>query len=151
MTYIGSRLRYLREQDHITQQQLADSIGVAKSTISMYENGQREPDFEKLEALADFFNVDMRTFFPGETPNLSASDFSFYSSEAMKLAKDYDKLDGHGQRMVRLVADEEKARCAESAHSDIPPTIKVAARSGDVSEIEEIHPDELPDDNDPIP
>jgi transcriptional regulator with XRE-family HTH domain len=31
----------------------------------MYENGQREPDFETLEALADYFNVDMRTFFPG--------------------------------------------------------------------------------------
>ena len=65
MTYIGSRLRYLRKQDRITQQQLADSIGVAKSTISMYENGQREPDFETLESLADYFNVDMSTFFPG--------------------------------------------------------------------------------------
>lgn len=25
----------------------------------MYENGEREPDFETLEAIADFFNVDM--------------------------------------------------------------------------------------------
>lgn len=65
MTYIGSRLRYLRKQDDITQQQLADAIGVAKSTISMYENGQREPDFETLESLADYFNVEMSTFFPG--------------------------------------------------------------------------------------
>lgn len=65
MTYIGSRLRYLRKQDDVTQQQLADAIGVAKSTISMYENGQREPDFETLESLADFFNVEMSTFFPG--------------------------------------------------------------------------------------
>lgn len=72
MTYIGSRLKYLRKLDKITQQQLADSIGVAKSTISMYENGQREPDFETLEALADHFNVDMRTFFPGDiTPGIS--------------------------------------------------------------------------------
>lgn len=65
MTYTGSRIKYLRKLDNITQQQLADAIGVAKSTISMYENGQREPDFETLEALADYFNVDMRTFFPG--------------------------------------------------------------------------------------
>lgn len=65
MTYIGSRLRYLRKLDNVTQQQLADSIGVAKSTISMYENGQREPDFETLEAISDFFNVEMSTFFPG--------------------------------------------------------------------------------------
>lgn len=69
MTYIGTRLRYLRKQDDITQQYLADRLGIAKSTVSMYENGQREPDFEMLEKLADFFNVPMSTFFPGgETP-----------------------------------------------------------------------------------
>lgn len=65
MTYTGSRIKYLRKLENVTQQQLADAIGVAKSTISMYETGQREPDFETLEALADYFNVEMRTFFPG--------------------------------------------------------------------------------------
>lgn len=73
MTYTGSRIKYLRKLEDITQQQLADAIGVAKSTISMYETGQREPDFETLEALADYFNVEMRTFFPGGqgTPAIS--------------------------------------------------------------------------------
>ena len=33
-----------------------------------------------------------------------------YSSEAMRLAGDYDTLDSHGKKIVRLVADEEKAR-----------------------------------------
>lgn len=65
MTYFGTRLRYLRKQDGITQQYLADQLGIAKSTVSMYETGQREPDFETLEKLADFFNVSMGTFFPG--------------------------------------------------------------------------------------
>ena len=66
MTYLGTRLKYLRKLEKITQQQLATSLGIAKSTISMYENGQREPDFETLEAIADYFNVDMRTFFPND-------------------------------------------------------------------------------------
>lgn len=66
MTYIGTRLRYLRKLDNITQQELATHIGISKSTISMYENGQREPDFETLEKIADFFNVPMNTFFPGD-------------------------------------------------------------------------------------
>lgn len=35
------------------------------------------------------------------------------SDETIKLATDYDGLDGHGKRIVRLVADEEKARCDE--------------------------------------
>lgn len=52
-------LKSLRLQDDLTQSELAQKIGVSKSTISMYECGRREPDFETLEALADYFNVDM--------------------------------------------------------------------------------------------
>lgn len=52
-------LRRLRKQDGMTQAELAVRLGIAKSTISMYECGNREPDFETLESIADFFNVDM--------------------------------------------------------------------------------------------
>ena len=38
-----------------------------------------------------------------------------YSEEAQDLAKDYDGLDDHGKRVVRLVADEEKVRCKADA------------------------------------
>lgn len=34
-------------------------IGISRSTIGMYETGAREPDFETLEKIADFFNVDI--------------------------------------------------------------------------------------------
>ena len=43
--------------------------------------------------------------------SIKSKKSSPYSDEAMKLAEDYDGLDGHGKRVVRLVADEEKARC----------------------------------------
>ncbi len=54
-------LKKLRKSRNLTQQQLANKMGLAKSTISMYENGNREPNFEQLEAFADIFNVDMNT------------------------------------------------------------------------------------------
>lgn len=54
-----TRLKQLRNERKINQRELAKYLKVAPSTISMYENGQREPNFEVLEALADFFNVDM--------------------------------------------------------------------------------------------
>lgn len=47
-----------------------------------------------------------------------------YSSEAMKLAQDYDDLDSYGRRVVRLVADEEKARCEDERRF---PTVDVDA------------------------
>lgn len=55
----SERLTYLRKSAKLTQQQLADALGVSRSTIGMYENGQREPNFETLESIADLFNVRM--------------------------------------------------------------------------------------------
>lgn len=51
--------RKIREQSGLTQQQMADKLGVSRSAIGMYENGEREPNFETLELIADTFNVDM--------------------------------------------------------------------------------------------
>ncbi len=59
MSSFHVRLKELRLEEHLTQAELASIIGIAKSTISMYENGNREPDFETLESFADYFNVDM--------------------------------------------------------------------------------------------
>lgn len=59
MPVFKDMLRQLRTRENLSQSELADKLGVAKSTISMYEVGRREPDFITLEAIADFFNVDM--------------------------------------------------------------------------------------------
>lgn len=53
------RLRELRTSKDLSQQKLADKLGTSKSSINMYERGEREPGLELLEAIADFFNVDL--------------------------------------------------------------------------------------------
>ena len=45
--------KQLRLENHYTQGGLADALGISRSAISMYENGNREPDFETLELIAD--------------------------------------------------------------------------------------------------
>lgn len=57
----SQRLKELRKARNMTQPQLAELLGIAKSTISMYENNRREPDLEMLEAIADIFNVDLNS------------------------------------------------------------------------------------------
>ena len=60
MPKFSERLRQLRTECGISQQALANSLGdISKSSINMYERGEREPGLETLEAIADFFNVDM--------------------------------------------------------------------------------------------
>ena len=51
----------LRKDNSLTQAELAKKLGVAPSTVGMYERGQREPDFETLEKIANCFSVNMNT------------------------------------------------------------------------------------------
>ena len=51
-------LKSLRISYNLTQDDLAKQLQISRSTIGMYEKGAREPDFDALELIADFFNVD---------------------------------------------------------------------------------------------
>lgn len=51
------RLKALRKERAITQQQLADGVGISKGGLSYYENAGRTPDISILERFADYFGV----------------------------------------------------------------------------------------------
>lgn len=51
-------LKSLRTAKGLTQIELSKILKISRSTIGMYESGAREPDFETLELIADYFNVD---------------------------------------------------------------------------------------------
>lgn len=59
MTKFNERLKELRKGKDLSQADFSKQIGVSKSSINMYERGEREPGIETLEAIADYFNVDM--------------------------------------------------------------------------------------------
>ncbi|MCI9123922.1 MAG: helix-turn-helix transcriptional regulator [Eubacterium sp.] len=57
MTGFGKRLRNLRKQKNLTQQQLAVQIGVKNTMISFYEMGDRLPSPEVIIKMAAVFHV----------------------------------------------------------------------------------------------
>ena len=59
MAFHYEKLKVLRKAKHMSQMELAKTLGVGKSTIGMYESGQRTPEFKTLEAICDFFNISM--------------------------------------------------------------------------------------------
>ncbi len=63
MNKFGTILKQLRLEAHISQMELADKLEISRSAVSMYERGEREPDFKTLEKFADFFEVDMNQLF----------------------------------------------------------------------------------------
>lgn len=54
---LGERLRKLRIENHLRQDQVARLVNVEKSSISMYETGMRQPSYATLVRLANVFNV----------------------------------------------------------------------------------------------
>ena len=51
------RLCFLREKKKISQQKLVMDLNVNQNTVSRYENGSRQADYEMLIKIADYFNV----------------------------------------------------------------------------------------------
>jgi transcriptional regulator with XRE-family HTH domain len=51
------RLRALRQEQNISMKQLGDIVGVAESTISLYETEKRKVDTDMLIKFANYFNV----------------------------------------------------------------------------------------------
>lgn len=52
-----NRLKYLREEKNMLQEDLAKVLKVSQKTISNYETGERDMSTEILTKLSDFFNV----------------------------------------------------------------------------------------------
>lgn len=54
---IGGKIRHLRERSGLTQEQLAERLGVSRQVVTKWENGSGVPKIENLKALADHFHV----------------------------------------------------------------------------------------------
>ncbi len=56
MTTLGQNISALRKKRGLSQAQLADKLDIGTSTLGMYETDKREPSYETLSNIADFFN-----------------------------------------------------------------------------------------------
>ncbi len=62
----ANTLKKLREVNGITQEQLAEYLKVTRPTIAGYETKNRQPDFEKLIKIAEFFHVSVDYMLTGK-------------------------------------------------------------------------------------
>ncbi len=53
----GKYLSQLRKEKKINQQQFAKEMGVSRSTVSMWEINENEPDHNMLKKIANFFDI----------------------------------------------------------------------------------------------
>lgn len=95
MASFQAKIKELRTSAGLTQHDLASKLNVSQSTITMWENGKRQPDLETLEAIADFFNVDMN-YLTGTSPNTTR----ILDHNQHKLISLYEQLNEEGQEKL---------------------------------------------------
>lgn len=59
---ISKKMQQLRKGRKLTQQELADKMGVTRATISNYEVGRRAPHLSELKRFAEFYGVGLDYF-----------------------------------------------------------------------------------------
>ena len=108
---LGDRLRKLRTKKKITQEELGRKVNVTKVSISGYENGNRNPDTDTLQKLADYFNVST-DYLLGRTDNLDGNSIPELTKKDEKdIAKDLEDIinnlstDGYAQFDGRSIED----------------------------------------------
>jgi len=96
-------LKQLRKKAGISQQALAEKIGVSQQSINKYENHNIEPDIQTLVRLADFFNTSV-DYLVGHTeiehPIEPVSPYDLNQTEA-KIIDNYRVISAKGNLLFR--------------------------------------------------
>lgn len=105
-------VKQLRLERGLTQQELADMVGLTKVTISQYETGKRKPSFEMIEALADVFHVDMNYLLgftdkiqkpAGDETDPAADKYLAVSLSEIELIEAYRHAGAETQAAIRAI------------------------------------------------
>ena len=83
---IGKNIRYFRSQKGVSQQWLADAIGVSKMSISYFERDKRRPDIETVKRICSALNVSLGKFM-AFSDSITLSDGSFQKSDELSAAQ----------------------------------------------------------------
>ncbi len=92
-------LKMLRNKKGISQQKLADTIGVTQQTINRYENNDTEPDIDTLIKFAEYFETSV-DFLIGYTEPVSSSELN---KDESNLINSYRQLSKRQKSSIRMI------------------------------------------------
>ncbi|MER0279647.1 helix-turn-helix transcriptional regulator [Clostridioides difficile] len=96
MEDFSKRLKELRKNKGLTQEQAAKDLKTTKVSIGRYENGSREPSIYFLKNVAEYYNVSI-DYLLGE----SSTNHSFYiNNDKKELLDIFDKLDSVSRKRI---------------------------------------------------
>ncbi|MCY8844669.1 MULTISPECIES: helix-turn-helix domain-containing protein [Bacillus] len=119
---LGDRLKELRESRKLTQDKLAEILGISRGTYAHYEINKRKPDYDMLIKLADYYGVTTDFLLRGESQE--AQD-KIFNEEARRILEDPDTL-------VAAADGKITASILEAAQRIIAEQLKSGRQPGDI-------------------
>lgn len=100
-------LKKLRNKKGISQQKLADAIGVSQQSINKYENHKIEPDIQTLMKLADYFETSVDYLIGHSDIDHVMEALSGYdlNEDEASLIDNYRKLSKKQKESIRLIVE----------------------------------------------
>ena len=124
MKSCSNRIRELRMNKSLSQEQLADRLGVTKQAISQMERGVRKPSMTMLEALCDFFNVSADYLLGKEDVTIRIVD----KDGIQKLDSPHHHLDPETEQIAQTIYDDPDLHALfDAARGSSPDNLKLAA------------------------
>lgn len=59
---LGDNIKRCRKLNNLTQEELAKIVGMSKTTVVLWEKGERDPQTKELKKLSDYFNDGIHTY-----------------------------------------------------------------------------------------
>jgi len=84
---IGSNIKYLRQKNKITQEQLADHLGVSYQAVSKWETNANTPDISLLPEIASFFGVTIDSLFADNVSEISDSFSGIKDDDVIRIVQ----------------------------------------------------------------
>lgn len=76
---MADRIQYLRKQKGISQEELADKVGVSRQAVSKWESAQSTPDLEKIVTMSEIFEVTTDYILKGIETSSATNKNTIYS------------------------------------------------------------------------
>lgn len=89
----GDRLKILREEKKLTQQEFALIINTTSTSINRYEKNKREPDIETINKFANFFNVSTDYLLNNSNTKLIIDGLNDKETDIIKMFRELDNRD----------------------------------------------------------
>ena len=95
---LNERLKQLRKEKKVTQQDVANYLGITRPAYTAYEKGNRSPDYDLLNKLAKYFNVTTDYLLgstSNETDNSQKPELTPYQQEVLDFFNSREDLFFH--------------------------------------------------------